>query len=134
MSTILARVILDKVRLDNGQQAVAPSGAAPVTLTGGGGTYVAGSFGQFLANVGTKDIKVIGFYATALSGSHIHHVDVGVGAAGAEVAGARGVVSAVGFTPLKSVRIKAGSRLSGRTTCSSSGGTVTGYFIYVIDE
>tara|TARA_R100000951_G_scaffold72911_1_gene61371 strand:- start:1498 stop:1893 length:396 start_codon:yes stop_codon:yes gene_type:complete len=130
---LISRLLLDKIRLDNGQQAVAPSGAAPKVLTGAA-SYVAGNYTEFLANVGTKDIKVTGFYATALSAG-IHHVDVGVGAGGAEVAGARGVISAVGFTPLKSARIKAGSRLSGRTTCSAAGGeTVTGYFIYVIDE
>lgn len=110
---------------------VLPSLGNEKTLTGGAGAWAQGSWVEIAASVGASDILVSDIHVVAIAAG-LHHVELGIGAAAAEVALCARTVS-VGSNPMTSVRVPAGSRLAARNASKAGGSeTLTCNVVYQI--
>lgn len=98
-----------------------PGLADGITLTGGAGAWAQGVWAEVDAAV-AANVVLTGLMVEAVTG--IHEIQIGTGAAAAEVGLCSMKVPAVGYYPLRSTRIPSATRIAARTA-SKAGGAQT---------
>lgn len=113
--------------LDHKAQLVAPAGAAPVTLTDGGGAWTHGAKGQLIASTAAAScLRAVEVSAPDTDDQYELIVYTGAGGAEAEIArasfvrGGAWVMSLV--LPMTSATIAAGTRLSATVATATGAG------------